>query len=119
MRRKWIISALAISGLAVAFVAWQTSGQGPGKVVKGGLLPIRHVVLFNSGVGYLQRDGEVDGNAHVDLSFPTNDINDLLKSMVLQDLGGGRFALFRIGDCISPHNVHGAIYDSLRLCKDF
>jgi 2,4-dienoyl-CoA reductase-like NADH-dependent reductase (Old Yellow Enzyme family) len=34
-------------------------------------------------------------------------------------LGDGSFALFRVGDCISPHNIHGAIYDSLRLCKDF
>jgi len=31
----------------------------------------------------------------------------------------GSFALFRIGDCVSPHNIHGAIYDALRLCKDF
>ena len=33
--------------------------------------------------------------------------------------GSGRFALFRVGDCISMHNIHAAIYDSLRLCKDF
>lgn len=34
-------------------------------------------------------------------------------------LGGSRFALFRIGDCVSMHNIHAAIYDALRLCKDF
>lgn len=34
-------------------------------------------------------------------------------------LGDGRFLLYRVGDCISPHNIHGAIYDALRLCKDF
>lgn len=33
--------------------------------------------------------------------------------------GNGRFLLFRIGDCVSMHNIHGAIYDALRLCKDF
>jgi hypothetical protein len=53
-------------------------------------LPIRQVVLFNSGVGYFQREGDVDGNARIELSFPTADINDLLKSLILQDLGGGR-----------------------------
>jgi hypothetical protein len=53
-------------------------------------LPIAHVVLFSSGVGYFQREGEVQGNSRIDLSFPTTDVNDLLKSMVLQDLGGGR-----------------------------
>ncbi|RUP11163.1 NADH:flavin oxidoreductase [Hyphomicrobium sp.] len=33
--------------------------------------------------------------------------------------GDGRFLLFRVGDCVSMHNIHAAIYDSLRLCKDF
>src|SRR5262249_12652669 len=55
-------------------------------------LPVAQVVLFSSGVGYFQREGEVDGNARVDLAFPVQDINDLLKSMVLQDLGGGHVA---------------------------
>jgi 2,4-dienoyl-CoA reductase-like NADH-dependent reductase (Old Yellow Enzyme family)/thioredoxin reductase len=36
-----------------------------------------------------------------------------------ETLGDGRFLLFRVGDCISMHNIHGAIYDALRLCKDF
>jgi hypothetical protein len=53
-------------------------------------LPITQVVLYSNGVGYFQRDGQVEGNAHVDLSFPMQDVNDLLKSMVLQDLGGGQ-----------------------------
>jgi hypothetical protein len=53
-------------------------------------LPIARVVLFSSGVGYFQREGEVDGHGRVDLTFPVQDINDLLKSLVLQDLGGGQ-----------------------------
>lgn len=36
-----------------------------------------------------------------------------------ETLGNGRFLLFRVGDCISMHNIHGAIYDALRLVKDF
>src|SRR6187431_407255 len=48
-------------------------------------LPITRVVLFNSGVGYFSRSGEVEGEARVDLTFPESDINDLLKSMVLED----------------------------------
>src|SRR5207302_10614646 len=52
-------------------------------------LPIGQVVLFSSGVGYFQREGTIDGDARVDLSFPTQDINDLIKSMVLRDLDGG------------------------------
>src|SRR5262249_18451006 len=53
-------------------------------------LPIGHAVLFSSGVGYFQREGEVEGNSRVDLSFPGTDVNDLLKSLVLQDAGGGK-----------------------------
>ena len=53
-------------------------------------LPITQVVLFSSGVGYFQREGEVSDSARVDLSFPVEDINDLLKSMTVQDLGGGQ-----------------------------
>ena len=36
-----------------------------------------------------------------------------------QEIGPGDFLLFRVGDCVSMHNIHAAIYDSLRLCKDF
>jgi hypothetical protein len=55
-------------------------------------LPISRVVMFNSGVGYFSRSGEVDGDARVDLTFQEADINDLIKSMVLEDFGGGRVA---------------------------
>jgi hypothetical protein len=27
--------------------------------------------------------------------------------------------LYRVGDCVSARDIHAAIYDSLRLCKDF
>jgi len=30
----------------------------------------------------------------------------------------GDFQLFRVGDAVASRNVHSAIYDSLRLCKD-
>jgi len=55
-------------------------------------LPMTRVVLFNSGVGYFSRSGEVEGDARVDLAFQETDVNDLLKSMVLEDFGNGRIA---------------------------
>jgi len=30
----------------------------------------------------------------------------------------GEFVLYRIGDCVSPRDIHAAIYDAIRLCKD-
>jgi 2,4-dienoyl-CoA reductase-like NADH-dependent reductase (Old Yellow Enzyme family) len=32
--------------------------------------------------------------------------------------GGGGFALFRVGDAVAGRNIHAAIYDAARLCKD-
>jgi hypothetical protein len=56
-------------------------------------LPISQVILFNSGVGHFTRSGDVDGDARVDLTFPEQDINDLIKSMTLRDLSpNGRVA---------------------------
>jgi len=52
-------------------------------------LPVSKVTMFSSGVAYYQRDAQVEGDASAELKFKTEQINDILKSMVLQDLGGG------------------------------
>ncbi len=51
-------------------------------------LPVRDVVLFTSGVSYIQREGDVTGDATVPLTFRTAQINDILKSLILLDEGG-------------------------------
>lgn len=55
-------------------------------------LPLSRVVLFSSGVGYFERTGKVSGDATLDLAFRTDQVNDILKSLVIQDLGGGTIA---------------------------
>ncbi len=108
MKRTWLAAALtggaASIAAACAFVAWPSlSPAGPAKTAlqtaaaaapseSSVQLPIGQVVLFSSGVGYFQREGKIDGDARVDLSFPTQDINDLIKSMVLRDLDGGHIS---------------------------
>jgi hypothetical protein len=52
-------------------------------------LPLKKVVLFTSGVGFFQHAGQVTDDATVEMKFAANDVNDLLKSMVLEDLSGG------------------------------
>jgi hypothetical protein len=52
-------------------------------------VPVSSLVMFTSGVSYFQHDGTVDGNAKMELTFSTGQINDLLKSLVLRDLDGG------------------------------
>jgi hypothetical protein len=53
-------------------------------------VPVRTVVLFSSGVGYFEHAGTVRGASSTELRFKTNQINDILKSLVLQDQDGGR-----------------------------
>lgn len=53
-------------------------------------LPIRKVVLYSSGVGYFEHIGSVSGTEETTLQFKTEQINDILKSLVLEDLGGGK-----------------------------
>jgi hypothetical protein len=95
MRRPRLIAAVVLVVLGTAAVAVRQGlshqpepANGNGKPAAP--LPISQVVLFNSGVGYFQREGQIDGDAHVDLSFPAGDVNDLLKSLILQDAGGGK-----------------------------
>jgi hypothetical protein len=99
MQRKYLYASLAIAMLGAATILTWTltrSHAGPGDVAANGdgkpaaPLPIAQVVLFNSGVGYIQREGQITGDARVELTFPTSDINDLLKSLVLEDSGGGK-----------------------------
>ncbi|MBI3821936.1 MAG: DUF4139 domain-containing protein, partial [Planctomycetes bacterium] len=97
-QRKWLIGsasvlvvlAIGIIGYSYLSSAGNADPSNPNVVgarVKD-VLPIRQVVLFNSGVGYFQREGEVDGDTRVQLSFQTSDINDLLKSLTLADAKG-------------------------------
>jgi hypothetical protein len=98
MRRKWVWGLTVV--MAASFGVWWLGVSTAQQVGNGGLpkkdavdpLPIKQVILFNSGVGYFQREGDVQGDARIDLSFPTSEVNDLLKSLVLQDLGKGRIS---------------------------
>lgn len=55
-------------------------------------LPITRVTLYTSGVGYFERSGEVDGDQSQTLFFPVGQVNDVLKSLVLLDTGGGQIS---------------------------
>lgn len=52
-------------------------------------LPFRKIILYKHGVGYFERRGVVQGN-RVRLSFPREAMDDVLKSLVVLDLGAGQ-----------------------------
>jgi hypothetical protein len=85
-----LLMAAAVSAYAPARLAAEEGGEGSP-------LPVTRVVLFNSGVGFYQHAGDVDGNDHIEMKFKVEDINDLLKSMVLQDMGGGKISTVSFG----------------------
>ncbi len=53
-------------------------------------LPIKRVILYSNGVAYVERRGVVSGNAEINLSFKQSQVDDVLKSMVVLDLGKGK-----------------------------
>jgi hypothetical protein len=87
--RHWLIPVLGAASMAAFMVTKEfvSAQNGPArsdlKAVTS--LPISRVILFSSGVAHFSRSAEVEGEARVDLTFPEQDINDLIKSMVLQD----------------------------------
>jgi hypothetical protein len=53
-------------------------------------LPIRRVVLYKNGVGYFEHLGRVRGRQDVHIDFTSAQLNDVLKSLTVLDLSGGR-----------------------------
>ena len=51
---------------------------------------IEDVVFFKSGVSYVEHRGRVQGTTTMTLRFQDEQMKDVLKSLVLQDLGGGQ-----------------------------
>ena len=64
---------------------------------EGATLPLSKISLYSSGVGYFQHDGTVNNRTQLDLRLHTNQINDMLKSLVVQDFGGGRVSTVTYG----------------------
>ena len=95
MRRFWTSAVLAAAVAGISFMpAGDALGQLAGEVKKDEKsapadVPVKVVVLFSSGVGYFEHGGAVNGNTSTELRFKTQQINDILKSLLLQDLGGG------------------------------
>ncbi len=80
-------------GLAIPMISASSAvaGASPSGAAAGRVeLPVRMVVIFSSGVGYFEHGGTVQGNGSAELRFKADQINDILKSLVLEDLDGGK-----------------------------
>jgi hypothetical protein len=92
--RRTCISLAVVAGCCVAgLITWLNLARArPDKPAEEAPkakaeVPVTQVVLFNTGVAYFQRQGDVEGKQRLELSFPMTDLNDLLKSMTVDDGG--------------------------------
>lgn len=69
----------------------------------GDQIAVRKVVLYKSGVGYFEMRGTVKGGEAVRLYFRRNQMNDLLKSLTVLNLSGGK--------------ISSIVYDSTKTVK--
>ena len=74
-------------------------------VVEHGTLPIDELYFA------LQVDSSNYGEIDIDALIAN-------ETQPRETNGSGTYQLFRIGDAVASRNIHAAIYDALRLCKD-
>lgn len=55
-------------------------------------LPVRKVILYKHGIGYFERGGEIPAGQSARLDFKANEMNDVLKSLMISDQTGNSVA---------------------------
>jgi len=95
MSSRFLSAKFLAAGLLLA--ATGISAQAADEKEKSADIPVKRVVMFSSGVAFFEHAGQVEGNTQVDLKFNVKDVNDLLKSMVLQDHSGGKISSVSYG----------------------
>ena len=58
----------------------------------GERLPVRRVVLYKNGIGYFEHLGKIRGRQDVHVDFTSAQLNDVLKSLTVLDLSGGKIS---------------------------
>jgi hypothetical protein len=58
-------------------------------------LPVKRVVLYKNGVGYFEHTARVRGDQDLAIDFTTGQLNDVLKSLTVVDLGEGHIGSVR------------------------
>lgn len=91
--RLRIIALLWLALTTMSFA--QTLAQPTARTATAALgsaarLPVTRVILYKDGVGYFEHSGRIRGNQDVDIDFTTAQLNDVLKSLTVLDLGRGR-----------------------------
>ena len=70
----------------------KTNPPDSGENTFSGKLPVRRVILYKTGVGYFEHQGQVHGDQTMQIDFTSGQLNDVLQSLTILDLNGGRIA---------------------------
>ena len=70
----------------------KTPAANPATAESIGRLPVKRVVLYKNGVGYFEHSARVHGSQDLTIDFTTAQLNDVLKSLTVVDLGEGRIS---------------------------
>ena len=84
---------VSILCLLLASMSWGRllSGQSSSSTADSAArLPVTRVILYKNGVGYFEHAGQVRDSQDVNVDFTTAQLNDVLKSLTVLDLGKGR-----------------------------
>jgi len=84
----WLALAPLLSGQSSTPTSSPTSAAPAGE--SAARLPVTRVILYKNGVGYFEHSGHVRGSQDVNVDFTTAQLNDVLKSLTVLDLGKGR-----------------------------
>ncbi|HOI95328.1 MAG TPA: DUF4139 domain-containing protein [Syntrophobacter fumaroxidans] len=84
-----------ISSVLAIFFLWALPCRAQVAPVPSEPLPVRKVVLYKHGMGYVEREGKIKGNATLSLAFRSDQMKDLLTSFFAVDLGGGKISSVR------------------------
>ena len=86
---------LASSPLTAVLLFSLTLSLTPAAPAQTGRLPVKRVVLYKNGVGYFEHAARVQGTQELNIDFTTAQLNDVLKSLTVVDLGEGRISSVR------------------------
>jgi hypothetical protein len=103
---KWVLPVLCFSLLCCSAIPAQEKITSPAKPktaeaaieayegtnLAAAKLPVRRVVLYKNGVGYFEHLGRVRGSQDVHVDFTSAQLNDVLKSLTILDLSGGKIS---------------------------
>ena len=93
-----LIAAICIFFMSLPSIAQRTAAtkEAPGAQTSNSevdaRLPVKRIALYKNGVGYFEHSAHIHGTQELNIDFTTAQLNDVLKSLTVVDLGEGHIS---------------------------